>query len=633
HAGTSSSVLTWDHDHLGDWRAFWSAFQMEGVIAGAALRGQAKKSGAVCSSFRLAPGEEFNVDFVLTWYCPRFKIAGRHLGNAYCNRYKNALEVAQEALKNIDYYSSSVDGWQKRLLLSSLPRWLSFGLMNSCHVFSTNTLYTREGQFALIDSPGDPRTARMDTRLQNSLATLLFFPRLEAAALQQATGLLLPGDEAVWIQHLGELCFHRPEAAPVTQATAICVNLVLSAYRNVMFTGSLARVQEVYPRLRKLIVAVLSQDTNGDALPNPLETQDSEGHSVPGLSSELAGLWVCSLRAMGELASQLRNASDVAWFQQAFDKAQASFERSFWNEEQGWYNHFVPAVSGADSALATACHVGQLAGQQYAGFLGLGDLFNPLHVQRALASMEQYLARPYGVVQWRGPEKGADEGAAPHAAGKREHECLLADAVVNFDSLQIHQGRPESGYGTLEKHFTHLRQGHDLRFDVPCVVNMVNAEETGALDRHASLLALWYVFFAIQGFRYHAPREQIVFTPRLPKNTHMLSVPLFTSFALGWLRFEERPNAPYALRVRFLFDSPIMVRSLVFRLPDFVRQVQVSCELSTGEMKVTHEVTRGRGETRLCIQTSRSVSITGVLYVDVWEAAHAGARSPRKARS
>ncbi|MBI2431690.1 MAG: hypothetical protein HYV26_02335, partial [Candidatus Hydrogenedentes bacterium] len=47
HAGTSSSVLTWDHDHLGDWRAFWSAFQMEGVIAGAALRGQAKKSGAV----------------------------------------------------------------------------------------------------------------------------------------------------------------------------------------------------------------------------------------------------------------------------------------------------------------------------------------------------------------------------------------------------------------------------------------------------------------------------------------------------------------------------------------------------------------------------------------------------------
>jgi hypothetical protein len=253
-----------------------------------------------------------------------------------------------------------------------------------------------------------------------------------------------------------------------------------------------------------------------------------------------------------------------------------------------------------------------LAGQFFGHFLGFGSLFNDLHLDRALEQCVERLEREWGVANLMGPELDA---VLPADSPERLKAGWPAHSIVHLDSLLVRRGREAAGYRLMEKHFGSLRRRRDLLFETPLLWDLEeNDAFPGTELRHRSLLGIWHALFAMQGFFYDAVKQKMSIVPRLPAGMTTLSTPLFTAFALGWLRHTEQWGKHYTQQVDISFESPVWVQTLELGVPREVEEVAVVCELPTGEVAITHEVV-GEEERRVVIRSPRVMSISGTLSV------------------
>ena len=587
------SVLAWDHACYEDRRAFWTSFEAAGDLSGAACESDEKRSGAVCCTFSLPPRQERRVDFVLSWYCPRFEVKGVDEGNGYTNHFKDAREVVRHGLKNLTYYHSSVADWQRRVEASSLPTWLNVLLINSSSVFSTNSLFTKDGRFALFDSPAEPRTARLDTRLYTSLGLLLWFPRFENSIMTQCVDMKEVDAPDRLSRPIGPRNLHEPGFdAEAAMQQDYCAQVVLSAYHDYFSTGNLAWIQALFPRLRLAMAGVLARDRDGDGLPEPEGiTVTYDGLAVRGLTSYGSSLWVAALRAYAKLAESQQKHGEARRYRALFRKAAASFEGLFWNEREGYY------VLGRDPARSLAeeprrhlgCHTGQLAGQWYADFLGFGSLFDPAHIARALDAIQRYNLRPYGLASAAMPDGSPCEKPDTEPVLGEAELSWSAPMMAHFACLQIYRGRAGAALRALEPCVSAIGRQPELAFNRPLKWDVRNnCVYASNRERHLSWLSAWYVLYALEGLVLNVPEGRLRVMPHLPEGMKSLSAPLFTPSCLGWLRFREDDTEGYRQRVQVSFDSPISIREIALRIPTGLKAVALHCQSPDGPVEVTH---------------------------------------------
>ena len=568
---TSVSIMAWDEINPAELDVFWRAFHDEGRLGNLLSRGKHNHSGAVCSSFTLPPGKTRSAVFALAWYCPKFAVGGADMGNNYTNKFANALEVAARCVEYHTYYVSAVEDWQGRFLKSSLPRWFSKMLINNNYVLSTNALFDKDGRFAMMESPERPETGVVDRRLYSSLATLLFYPFFEEQELSlfaKADG----ADDADRIcRTLGTGCMHEPAFDMSDGALADAIpKFVLMAYRNYYMRGNLARLDGLFPALENAMARLLRMDSNGDGLP-----EESREGTAAGTSSYTASLWIAAVRAYARLARQMDRPAEAERHEGLLLKAIESFERRFWSEEDGCYRHY--DVLGEDRpAPPETPHKGQLAGQWYADFLCLGRLFKKERIDRAIETMWRLKGDP-------------PDAAKPDRDSREAYLEWPAFDMAHFACLLIAHARTDPGLYSVKLMYEDVHVERASVFNQPALWPADGEDERGAfLERHIGSLAVWHVFYALEGFFLNLPEQTLWIRPNLPLGVHNLSAPLFTSSCFGWLDFQERrhDDTHYHQRLKVTFDSPIRVKRIVLRVPLRVEVVEVECTNSNEPIPV-----------------------------------------------
>lgn len=619
--GMGVSVLPWDLGHADDEATLWAHFLGQGNLDGAKSASSHVNAGAVCLQFLLEPGEVRRADFAFSWYCPRFLVNGVDLGVGYANRLANAAEVAKLGLRNIDYYYASVEGWRGRMKASTLPRWLNDHLINSCHVLSTNSLYTRDGSFGLIEGAEDRRTTLLHLRRYTSLGALLFFPRFEDNALlafANAEDLLL---EKRFPAHLGEACLNQPDFRDVDglQVDLAC-EFVLSAYRNYCLTGNLARLRALVPRLQEAMVLAAGRDNDGDGLPEvgPLP-KTYDGIALHGLNSLSCGLWLATLRAYARLVTVMRIPEEGARYLALAKKAEKSFERYFWDESYSHYRLSWDPRVGADAQHPESriCHSAQLSGQWIADFLALGALHDRSRIARALATIADLNERDHGLLSAVLPDGSPYQN--PDHSITAGHVYWPTHTAAHYACLQIQRGQVEAGMRVLAKSHQSLIQQQRRDYDQPNAWTPVPGAGTSELlvNRFAGALSIWYVLYALTGLELNIPEKRIRIMPRLPQGTQSMETLLFTPACLGWLRYQEDLAPGYRQRLQLSLDSPITLQIIELRLPLNMQKVTVRCEVPDGAFECSHQLEPDTGAQRLVISAARPVIANSALSVEV----------------
>ena len=648
--GLDISVFAWDHENTEDQRSFWEGFRYEGNLAGLRSASESSRSGAVCCAFQLPPGGQRRVDFVLSWYCPRFSVGQKNHGNGYTNRFSDSLEVARNGLEHVSYYFSAVKEWHRRVQSSSLPKWLNEMLINSSYVFSTNTVHTKSGLFGMMESPSNGKVCDWASRLYSSLGTLLFFPRLEKDELSlscQARNDKVPEQLC---QHLGVLAleggaFDGSEDCQVN----LWSQLVLASYRNYIFTGESVPAQEVFPRLRSSVVAILARDVDRDGLPEVGTDTAYNGIRVRGLTSYTAGLWVVALRAYGSLAKHLGHIEEAKRFELVHRRASESFETWYWDGELGYYRFYFQPDSGSHVAMVDgnacgedagmpshrACNVGQLAGQWYADFLGFGDLFQRAHMTRAMKMILRYNAT----------DSGMSDLCMPSVAGVPNSESIRAGAEAveestfgwpgfsagHFAALLIGRGLVREGFSILERQWNSIHRYRRKAFDQPKLWNIAENDTVGgSLERHCSGLSVWYSLYAVQGFLLDVAAEYLRVMPNLSEDMEQLRAPLFTPNCFGMLTFRETRNGLYRQHLTVSFDSPVSIKVIELRVPLEVNSISVQCVTSTGAVTTECSLQTESHYQRLIVTPRHAITTSGEFVFEISEDVVEEAPAPRK---
>lgn len=550
-----TTLAAWDPETPESADRFWRDLAEEGGLTFDAGPGQ-PRCGALCNRFTLAAGETRSVEFVVSWYCPRDRVAGADAGNYYTNAYADARSVARAGLDNRRYFYAAVAAWQQRVAGAELPRKLTRRLISACEVLSTNSIHTREGDFGLFESLRAPRVNHLRGRWFSSMGLLLFYPRLELGILERMSERMLEaGSRTIRVSEGIEGIAGGEAVAPGAAQVESCAYLVAMTYRNYRFGGNLSALSRMAPRLQSLMAALLAQDKDIDGFPDiQNEAPGLAGGYASGFSAITAGLWLVALRVYGRVAEH-QQFSDAAIYRKAFTRAARSFDRYFWNREHGYYTLYPNAARGLvpAHALSEVCHVGQLTPIWIAGFLGMPDILPARRVARVMEAIETH--NRHGEV--------LHAISLPSGALPRDHlpsPDPLEDAAAESCQLISYLCATLQHAPGTSVHECYVRLSDRWPWKEDQRSPLVSF-------RHTSPLALWYLVAASPALALDLAGRHLTVRADLQPRGETRTHTLFTPNGFGTVTVECGDAGPVRCMIQFQMDIPQALERITVTLP------------------------------------------------------------------
>lgn len=619
--GTRVALASWDKNDSDDVRAVWDAFEERGTLPDRMSARERAHCGAVSISLTLSPRETRRMVFLFTWYCPVYRVGSDDLGNHYATEYRSSLDVANYAVQHVKYFQKAVGNWQQRMLQSTLPNWYTRMLLNSCHVLSTNTLLTREGDFAMMESPQEPTTGVLDRSFYSSFGTLLFYPGLAERELER-----FAPDEDTDIQGRLYRDFGRGTTRQSRPAQGegerldIYPKYILMVYRNFHMTGKTVLLMNLYPVLRRAVELCLKHDRNRDGIPEVSgEATTFTGLKTDGANSYIAGLWIAALYAMHNLARHMKRPRESEQFLKLAQRAHRTYEQRLWDEEAGQYAWCAnTAQSHAPHNAAACCHAGQLAGLWYADFLHLDPVFSHRRVVKALETIGTRNTRPAGLALC---DQDGDDAAQPGddvAAASYAGKGWPGFTAAFYACSQIYHRSADAGLDALKAIYQNLHVRRKRGFNQPLLWDLERNDATGPLqDRHMGALSIWHSLFALEGFWLSVPERRLVLTPRLPEGVHHLAAPLFTPAAFGWLTYHVQTKPAYRQQLTITFDSPVFIESIELAIPRSLTLPSVTILINEDPAPAEHTIVPSQPMNRLVLTLKSPLQVQHPIAITV----------------
>jgi uncharacterized protein (DUF608 family) len=561
----------WDPSDPGELAQWWHRFEQKHDLGLNPLRNVEKRCGAVCIAGRIPPRKTVRYVFALTWYCPVFYVGDTSLGNFYTTEYRSSLEVAGACLRHSGYFSDAVFSWQERFYKSSLPQWYTQMIINSTHVLSTNTLYTSEGEFAMMESPADPVMGVTDRSLYTSIGTLLFFPSLAERELNLLSSTSNGKEPGRIFRDLGKLTAREPGYGPgPDELIDVNAAFILMAYRNFHMTGKIVPLQALRDRLRRAIEHAGELDRDGDGVPDARgDATTFRGWASYGLDAYAAGLWIAAMLAYADLMRHLKDEAEAQKFEHRARHALRNMDRRLWREDLKYYRHYDNTQPDTDRpARDDACHAAQLAGAWLTEFLKLPGLFPHTRTRDVLDAILRYNGRPGGIALGANPDGAPCTNPDTFPVEPHVDKSWPGFDTAFFSSLQLYHGNVDLGMDLLKHQYKRLYGPHQCAFNHPLEWDAVDNVPAGwRHDRHFSAVTVLHSLFALEGFFLSVPRKTLTLMPRLPKGVHTLNAPLITPLTCGWVNYQVSYEPAYAQRVRFTFDSPVQIQIVQLAVP------------------------------------------------------------------
>ena len=437
--------------------------------------------GALCVNTHLKPKESKNIPFIYSWYFP-----DRDISHYYEKKFKNVSAVSRHGLKYRSIFYKKISRWQGIILENNkLPAWLKDALINNLYPFVSSSIFTKEKNFCLLESPAVcPLSGTLDVRFYASVATALFFPELELNEIQAFARRQHPDG---YVPHdLGRLRMDMPSIGTTgLYWKDLNSKFVLMCLRDYLWTKNKGFLNAVYPKCLLAVEWLISCDRNNDYLPDN-EGQDTTFDVWPfyGASSYASGLFLAALLAIARMAEETKDKENREKYSQLFIKAKDNFEKKLWKSD-----YFISYHN--DKVKDESCLAFQAIGQWYASMLGLGYIVEPQKVKKSIAKVFSLniQASQFGLVNSISRNKAADSGN-PHAGN------FFIGLAYAFCALAIYEGFKEESLSLSKKIWEHIALKQKNPWNQPDMIDAQTGEYLFG-DHYMRSLSIWAIPLAL----------------------------------------------------------------------------------------------------------------------------------------
>lgn len=573
-AGLPHTLQT--HWYQGGWwdglQMLWNDFSADGRIEPATEPFTAGAGRflecALCAPFTLKPGEARSFTLMLTWHFPNLRNywnpnEGEGVANAMLRtwsgaRWREAWDVASYVAGNLERLESQTRLWRDTLFASTLPAPVLDAVSSQASIMRTTTvLRLDDGRIHAFEGcHGSGGCCPMNcTHVWNYEQALAFlFPALEQTMRLTDFTHNTDADGKMSFRTLLPLSSNRFWS--FVAAADGQMGTVLKAYREWQISGDDDFLRAIWPGVKRAVEYAWSEanphawDRDRDGV---MEGRQHNTYDIEyfGPNTMMGALYLGALRAAARMAAYLGEADKAAEYEAVYASGRAKMEQLLWNGE--YYEQkievspllLVPAdlQSPHDPypkyQYGKGCLSDQLLGQWLSHVVGVGYVFDPKRVRKALRSVFKYnwreamrdvpnMQRVYAL----NDEAGLAICTWPKG-GRPELPTVYGDEAWTGIEYQvaaglIYEGEVEAGLRIVEG----VRARHDgVRR------NPWNEFECG--NHYARAMSSWSLLLALSGYHYSAPAQSMSFAPRI----NAANFRCVWTTGSGWGEFQQRAAA------------------------------------------------------------------------------------------
>jgi hypothetical protein len=385
---------------------------------------------------------------------------------------------------------------------------------------------------------------------------------------------------------------------------------VLKAYREHLCSPDDGFLKRNWPRIKMTLEYSIGQDGNDDGL---IEASQHNTYDInfEGPNTFVGSLYLAALRAGQEMAERMGDEQFAQRCRKIFESGSKLTVERLWDGE--YFIQLVDLKKYPKFQYAMGCLSDQLFGQGWANQLGLGYIYPPENVRKALQAVWKYNWAP-DVGPYNAAHKPERWFARPGEPGlftctwpKSE---FLAEGVRYRSEVWTGIEYQVAGHmvweGMVEQALA-ICYGVHQRYD-PAKHNPFNEIECG--DHYARAMASWGVYTALAGYEYDGPKGHIGFAPKITPEDFRAA---FTA-AEGWGTFSQTRDEKTQREQIHVRWGRLSVKSLAFEIPDGFSAARAVVSLDNTAVKSEQAIKGSRLEITLAkdqvITADQTLTIT-----------------------
>jgi len=502
------------------------------------IEGQPGASVAV--DYRLQPGEERKVEFILTWYSPRWRgggglsAGGRAYTHMYSTRYESALHAAEILVEQRESLLKRVIAWQEEIYTEEkLPLWLRESLVNILHLLTEDGIWAaakppignwcrpEDGFFALLECARDcPDMEPLPDSFYGNIPLVYFFPQLALSTLRGFKAYQNPDGSIPFSfsrRPTIELVLDYPMQYQ-SSTNGLCYIDLFDRYW--LCTGNDEALKEFYPSIKSNVIFTMNLNTGPDGVISAPagNINQGDGHVPPfppgkglkfggehngvfGMSSHLGGLHLAQLRIAERMAEKMCDEEFAAQCRQWIQQGMHSLETKMWNGSC-YLNYWDQELDKKSEVV----YAYQLVGEWIMHLHGLPGVFRPDRVKTTLKTIKDV----NGSLSKFGAVMFADltgNTAKAEEAFYGSYNMFVSETLL-LSMTYMYSGEVDFGLARAHKHWDNIVCTHGFNWEH---VNLLRAEaDTGepayGSDYYQGMI-LWAFPAAIEGVNMIVPTQ------------------------------------------------------------------------------------------------------------------------------
>lgn len=364
-----------------------------------------EKIGSIGRAEVLAPGEEKEFRFVITWYFPNRVKAwiefdedyekfqkGEYgtVKNHYAIQFENAWEVGKYVYQNLPFLEKGSRDFRMAFFQkTTLPDYVVDALTaNITNLRSQLCFWLEDGVFGGFEGIRDYIGCGYGSvpHVWNYAQTVAFlFPKLEQS-MRRVEFLKETDDTGCMSTRMFSVFGQkRYEMVPACDGQ---LGSIVRIYRDFKNTGDLEFLKELWPKaVAAMDYAFRQWDKDGDMV---LDGQQNTTYDIEfyGPNPMTDVIFLAALKCCMEMAEILGDDLHRKQYEEAFAKGSAAADEMMFNGE--YYEQVLEEIDRWKYQFGTGCLSDQLFGQFLAYMAGIGDILPREHMKSAMKSVFNY---------------------------------------------------------------------------------------------------------------------------------------------------------------------------------------------------------------------------------------------------
>ncbi|MCX7918168.1 MAG: GH116 family glycosyl-hydrolase [bacterium] len=550
---------------------FWEEFAETGEIQRAEI-GDGDKlcfsrpAGTLSTKVTLHKKETKTIDFIFCWYMPHCitKRDNRDNGHYYQNYFSNIKSLAKYAYTHRQKFLAQTQEWQNLILESSLPYWLKLKLINTVFPMVSNTIFTKDKRFAVLESPVDMGGAlgTMDQRMAAHAVMAMFYPEQNKSELELFAQCQQPDGRIPHFDgNIHEIIGDANVGYGITDWPDLSCSFIMQVFKEYRWTGDAKFLNRMTPHIYRALDWLESADKDEDSIPEGGSTYDYE-KPFPGAFIYTASCYLGALKTAIEIARIQHDTTRQKRYEQRFALVQKQVINLLWNGK-----YFIKQYNPITGEKNPNSFIAQFAGDWLTQLAGLGNTLPKSYIQTGLKHIiKMHLEKFYPVP----PMEVTPDGRCA------TRYCFIIQHEPYFGCEAIYEGYVDAGLDVIRRVYkvaweqNHSPWNQSLNYYAP-------EGQQGFLVSYMTCPATWHILNALTGATLDVPNQTLELSPKIwkenaKKGTAEFKLPIFFPQFWAWIHFVPKTGKT-KLQVIKSFGKPIRIQQIRIRNQDGTQKI------------------------------------------------------------